>query len=58
MNANSAEKTRPLNLSSVFIWRRVVEKTLEVYGLATEAPKILPFPQALRPFADEANKKV
>src|ERR1035437_2707824 len=45
------------DLSGIFVFEKSGTLAgLEVYGLATEAPKILPFLDALRPFADEANK--
>lgn len=45
------------DLSGIFVFEKSgVLAGLEVYGLATEAPKTLPLPAALRPFADEANK--
>ncbi|MGA2742036.1 MAG: hypothetical protein ABSG65_31920 [Bryobacteraceae bacterium] len=45
------------DLSGVFVFeKRGVLAGLEVYGLASEAPKILPLPEALRPFPDEATR--
>ena len=45
------------DLSGIFVFEKSgILAGLEVYGLATEAPKTLPLPEALRPFGDEANK--
>ena len=45
------------DLSGVFVFEKSgVLAGLEVYGLASEAPKILPLPGALRPFPDNATK--
>jgi hypothetical protein len=45
------------DLSGVFVFEKSgILAGLEVYGLATEAPKTLPLPEALRPFEDEAKK--
>ena len=45
------------DLSGVFVFEKSgVLAGLEVYGLAGEAPKILPLPEALRPFPNEATK--
>ena len=46
------------DLSGIFVFEQSgILAGLEVYGLATEAPKTLPLPEALRPFADKANKE-
>jgi hypothetical protein len=46
-----------VDLSGIFVFEKSgMLAGLEVYGLAAEAPKILPVPEVLRPFADEANK--
>ena len=45
------------SLSGIFVFEQGgILAGLEVYGLAAEAPKTLPLPEALRPFADEPNK--
>jgi hypothetical protein len=45
------------DLSGVFVFEKSgVLAGLEVYGLASEAPKILPLPGALRSFPDNATK--
>jgi hypothetical protein len=42
-------------LSGIFVYERDgILSGLEVYGLAGEAPKMLPEPEALRPFGDSA----
>jgi hypothetical protein len=42
------------NLSGIFVFEQSgVLAGLEVYGLAGDAPKTLPSPESLRPFADE-----
>jgi hypothetical protein len=44
-------------LSGIFVFEKSgILAGLEVYGPAAEAPKTLPLPEALRLFADEANK--
>lgn len=45
------------DLSGVFVFEKNgILAGLEVYGLAAEAPKALPLPEALRPFANEADR--
>jgi len=45
------------DLSGIFVFEKSgILAGLEVYGLGTEAAKTLPLPEALRPFADEANR--
>jgi hypothetical protein len=45
------------DLSGIFVFEKSgILAGLEVYGLATEALKILPFPEALRPFGDRRTK--
>lgn len=42
------------DLSGIFVYEQAgVLAGLEVYGLAGDAPKTLPSPNSLRPFADE-----
>lgn len=46
------------DLSGVFVFEKSgVLAGLEVYGLASEAPEILPLPEALTPFPDNATKR-
>jgi hypothetical protein len=44
------------DLSGIFVFEKSgILAGLEVYGLATEAPSVLPSAEALRPFADKTS---